>query len=47
MKLLDTLLYGLGELIWNAYVDFLIVALGLTVIVIVAAAAVYRMDKDD
>ena len=47
MKLLDTLLYGLGELIWNAYVDFLIVALGLTVIVIVAATAVYRMDKDD
>ena len=47
MNFLDSLLYGLGELIWNAYVDFLMVALGLTVIIIVAAVAIYRMDKDD
>jgi hypothetical protein len=47
MRIIDSLLYGIGELIWDAYVDFLIVALGLTVVVIVTAAAVYRMDKDD
>tara|TARA_Y100000310_G_scaffold322570_1_gene381750 strand:+ start:453 stop:596 length:144 start_codon:yes stop_codon:yes gene_type:complete len=47
MRIIDSLLYGIGELIWDAYVDFLIVALGLTVVVIVGAAAVYRMDKDD
>jgi len=47
MRIIDSLLYGIGELIWDAYVDFLIVALGLTVVVIVAAVAVYRMDKDD
>ena len=47
MTFIDSLLYGLGELIWDAYVDFLMVSLGLTVIVIVAAVAIYRMDQND
>lgn len=47
MEFLDALLYGLGEVIWDAYVDFLMVSLGLTVIVIVSAVMMYRMDKDD
>lgn len=47
MRIIDSLFYGIGELIWDAYTDFLMVTGILTLIVVAVSIAIYRLDKDD
>ena len=47
MDTLNSLLYGLGELIWDAHIHSLIVLLGLAAVVMVTSIAICRSESDE